>query len=115
MSPSCAGFRGIRKAPLWCRSPRYHGQRYSGSGRTGSALIGGRFADMGRPYQGVQAEYLRVPYGDFNCLRLGEDAVEKELDYVMVADIFPTGWHATEKAGCTRGTLSSFTVQDPSG
>jgi glutathione-independent formaldehyde dehydrogenase len=70
---------------------------------------------MGRPYQGVQAEYLRVPYGDFNCLRLGEDAVEKELDYVMVADIFPTGWHATEKAGCTRGTLSSFTVQDPSG
>ena len=26
------------------------------------------FADMG-PYSGGQAEYLRVPYGDFNCLR----------------------------------------------
>jgi len=60
------------------------------------------FADMG-PYQGGQAEYLRVPYGDFNCLRLGEDAVEKELDYVMVADIFPTGWHATEMAGVYPG------------
>ncbi len=31
------------------------------------------FADMG-PYQGGQAELLRVPYGDFNALRLGEDA-----------------------------------------
>jgi len=60
------------------------------------------FADMG-PYQGGQAEYLRVPYGDFNCLRLGEDSVEKELDYVMVADIFPTGWHATEMAGVYPG------------
>ena len=60
------------------------------------------FADMG-PYQGGQAEYLRVPYGDFNCLRLGEDAAEKELDYVMLADIFPTGWHATELAGVYPG------------
>ena len=31
------------------------------------------FADMG-PYGGGQAELLRVPWGDFNCLRLGEDA-----------------------------------------
>ena len=56
------------------------------------------FAGMG-PFSGGQAEYLRVPYGDFNCLRLPEDALEKEDDYVMVSDIFPTGWHATELAG----------------
>ncbi|MEU1593212.1 glutathione-independent formaldehyde dehydrogenase [Streptomyces sp. NPDC005708] len=55
------------------------------------------FADMG-PYQGGQAEYLRVPYGDFNALRLGEDAAERQKDYVMLADIFPTGYHATEMA-----------------
>jgi glutathione-independent formaldehyde dehydrogenase len=55
------------------------------------------FADMG-PYPGGQAEYLRVPYGDFNCLRLPEDAQEKQADYVMLSDIFPTGWHATELA-----------------
>ncbi|MEH3068437.1 MAG: alcohol dehydrogenase catalytic domain-containing protein, partial [Aeromicrobium erythreum] len=30
------------------------------------------FADMG-PYAGGQAELLRVPWGDFNALRLGED------------------------------------------
>lgn len=55
------------------------------------------FADMG-PYQGGQAEYLRVPYGDFNCLVLPPDAEDKDLDYIMLADIFPTGWHATELA-----------------
>jgi threonine dehydrogenase-like Zn-dependent dehydrogenase len=61
------------------------------------------FADMG-PYSGGQAEYLRVPYGDFNCLKLPkDDAREKQSDYVMVADIFPTGWHSTELAGVEAG------------
>ncbi len=60
------------------------------------------FADMG-PYQGGQAELLRVPYGDFMALRLGEDAAERQTDYVMLADIFPTGYHATEMAGVKPG------------
>ena len=60
------------------------------------------FAGMG-PFNGGQAEYLRVPYGDFNCLELPEDAAEKENDYVMLSDIFPTGWHATRLAGVTPG------------
>ncbi len=55
------------------------------------------------PYQGGQAELLRVPYADFNCLVLPEDAQEKEDDYVMLSDIFPTGWHATELAGLLPG------------
>ncbi len=56
------------------------------------------FADMG-PYGGGQAELLRVPWGDFNCLRLGEDAEQRQSDYVMLADIFPTCYYATEMAG----------------
>ena len=55
------------------------------------------------PYGGGQAELLRVPWGDFNCLRLGEDAEERQTDYVMLADIFPTGYHATEMAGVQPG------------
>ncbi|MER7006192.1 glutathione-independent formaldehyde dehydrogenase [Dactylosporangium sp. NPDC000555] len=57
------------------------------------------FADMG-PYNGGQAELLRVPYGDFNCLVLPENARERDWqrEYVMLADIFPTGWHATQLA-----------------
>ena len=60
------------------------------------------FAGMG-PYRGGQAEYLRVPYADFSCLKLPEDAPEKENDYVMLSDVFPTGWHATELAALKPG------------
>jgi glutathione-independent formaldehyde dehydrogenase len=54
------------------------------------------YANMG-PYPGGQAEYLRVPYADFNLLRLppGE---QHENDFTMLSDIFPTGYHGTELA-----------------
>jgi glutathione-independent formaldehyde dehydrogenase len=54
------------------------------------------------PYTGGQAEYLRVPYADFNCLKLppGE---EHEADFVLLADIFPTGYHGCELAGVSPG------------
>ena len=68
-------------------------------GNAGAAYV---FAGMG-PYSGGQAEYLRVPYGDFNCLVLPPDAEEKQNDYVMLSDIFPTGYHATELAGVKPG------------
>jgi threonine dehydrogenase-like Zn-dependent dehydrogenase len=55
------------------------------------------YANMG-PYDGGQAEFLRVPFADFNALKLPEDSVERENDYVMLADIFPTGWHGTRLA-----------------
>jgi threonine dehydrogenase-like Zn-dependent dehydrogenase len=60
------------------------------------------YAGMG-PYKGGQAEYLRVPYADFNCLKLPEDGRDRQTDYVMLSDIFPTGWHATELAALKPG------------
>ena len=51
--------------------------------------------------QGWNARATR--WADFNCLRLPEDATEKQNDYVMLADIFPTGYHATEMAGVGPG------------
>jgi glutathione-independent formaldehyde dehydrogenase len=59
-------------------------------------------AGMG-PYNGGQAEYLRVPHGDFNCLELPAERARKETDYVMCADVFPTGYHATQLAGVRPG------------
>jgi glutathione-independent formaldehyde dehydrogenase len=60
------------------------------------------FADMG-PWAGGQAELLRVPWADFDCLRLPEDAGDRQDDYVMLSDIFPTGWHAVEMSGLQPG------------
>ncbi|HEX3853487.1 MAG TPA: alcohol dehydrogenase catalytic domain-containing protein, partial [Polyangiaceae bacterium] len=68
----------------------------------GSAGAAYGYAEMG-PYNGGQAEFLRVPFADFNCLRLPEDAEDKEDDYVMLSDIFPTGWHATRLADLRPG------------
>ena len=65
------------------------------------------YANMG-PYPGGQAEYLRVPYADFNLLRLppGDD---HERDFTMLSDIFPTGYHGTELAGVACGdTVAVF-------
>jgi glutathione-independent formaldehyde dehydrogenase len=68
----------------------------------GSAGAAYGYANMG-PYMGGQAELLRVPFADFNCLLLPPDAEEKEDDYVMLSDIFPTGYHATELAKVSPG------------
>ncbi|CAM5542104.1 MULTISPECIES: glutathione-independent formaldehyde dehydrogenase [Streptomyces] len=59
------------------------------------------YVSMG-PYGGGQAEYLRVPFADFNCLRL-PPGTEHEDDFAMLADIFPTGYHATELAQVSPG------------
>jgi glutathione-independent formaldehyde dehydrogenase len=59
------------------------------------------YANMG-PYDGGQAEFLRIPYADFNLLELPA-GTEHENDYTMLSDIFPTGWHGTELAGMQPG------------
>lgn len=59
------------------------------------------YANMG-PYDGGQAEYLRVPFADFNLLELppGKDL---ETDFTMLSDIFPTGYHGAVLAGVAPG------------
>jgi glutathione-independent formaldehyde dehydrogenase len=47
-------------------------------------------------YQGAQAQLLRVPFADANCLKLpGEPGDAWEDDFVLLADAFTTGYHAT--------------------
>lgn len=59
------------------------------------------YVSMG-PYTGGQAEYLRVPHADFNCLKLPAGN-ENETDFVLLADIFPTGYHGCELAQVSPG------------
>lgn len=62
------------------------------------------YAGMG-PYRGAQAELLRVPYADANCIPVpGEPGDEFEDDLVLLADAFVTGWHATELANVSAGS-----------
>ncbi len=64
---------------------------------------GGAYGYVGMgPYMGGQAEYLRVPFADFNCVQLPKGN-EHENDFAMLADIFATGYHATELAHVSPG------------
>ncbi len=54
------------------------------------------------PYPGGQAQYLRVPWADFNALRL-PPGTEHEADFALLADIFPTGWHGVSLSGFQPG------------
>jgi len=54
------------------------------------------------PYQGGQAEYVKVPFADFNALKL-PPGTEHEADFALLADIFPTGWHGVQLSGFKPG------------
>jgi glutathione-independent formaldehyde dehydrogenase len=71
-------------------------------GRAGGAY---GYVDMGG-WVGGQAEYVMVPYADFNLLKFPnkDQAMEKIRDLTMLSDIFPTGFHGAVKAGVAPGT-----------
>ncbi len=80
-----------------------------------AAGAGYGYAGMG-PYRGGQAEKVLVPYADFNALKLpGEAGDEHEDDFLMLADIFPTAWHATKLAQVDVGRSTAIYGAGPVG
>lgn len=70
--------------------------------RPGSAY---GYVDMGG-WVGGQAEYVMVPYADWNLLKFPdrEQALAKIRDLTMLSDIFPTGFHGAYTAGVGPGS-----------
>src|SRR5437667_7166841 len=70
--------------------------------RPGSAY---GYVDMGG-WVGGQAQYVAVPYADWNLLKFPDkdQAMEKILDLTMLSDIFPTGFHGAVTAGVGPGS-----------
>src|SRR5437899_3471959 len=63
------------------------------------------YVDMGG-WVGGQAQYVMVPYADFNLLKFPDkdQAMEKIRDLTMLSDIFPTAYHGAVTAGVTSGS-----------
>src|ERR1700723_4466044 len=63
------------------------------------------YVDMGG-WVGGQAEYVLVPYADFNLIKFPnkEKALAKILDLTLLSDIFPTGYHGCITAGVGPGS-----------
>src|SRR6187431_386952 len=81
--------------------------------RPGSAY---GYVDMGG-WVGGQAEYVTVPYADWNLLKFPdkEQAMEKILDLTMLSDIFPTGFHGAYTAGIGVGSTAYIAGAGPVG
>ncbi|MDF2746595.1 MAG: aldehyde dismutase [Propionibacteriaceae bacterium] len=81
--------------------------------RPGSAY---GYVDMGG-WVGGQAEYVMVPYADWNLLKFPDkdQALEKILDLTMLSDIFPTGFHGCYTAGVTTGSTVYIAGAGPVG
>merc|ERR1719424_1125952 len=63
------------------------------------------YVDMGG-WIGGQAEYVMVPYADFNLLKFPDRtaAMAKIKDLTLLSDIFPTGYHGAYTAGVQPGS-----------
>src|ERR1700719_3941581 len=74
------------------------------------------YVDMGG-WIGGQAEYVMVPYADFNLLPFPDkdQAMEKILDLTCLTDILPTGYHGCINAGVTTGSTVLVSGAGPAG
>lgn len=74
------------------------------------------YVDMGG-WVGGQAEYVMVPYADFNLLKFpdSDQAREKIRDLTLLSDIFPTGFHGCVTAGVGPGSTVYIAGAGPVG
>jgi glutathione-independent formaldehyde dehydrogenase len=74
------------------------------------------YVDMGG-WVGGQAEYIMVPYADFNLLKFPDkdQAMEKIGDLTLLSDIFPTGFHGAVTAGVGPGSIAYVAGAGPVG
>src|ERR1035438_72629 len=81
--------------------------------RPGSAY---GYVDMGG-WVGGQAEYVMVPYADFNLLKFPDkaQALAKIRDLTCLTDILPTGYHGAVTAGVGPGSTVYIAGAGPVG
>src|SRR3989475_3438876 len=74
------------------------------------------YVDMGG-WVGGQAEYVMVPYADFNLLKFPDkdQAMAKIKDLTLLSDIFPTGYHGAVTAGVGPGAVAYVAGAGPVG
>lgn len=74
------------------------------------------YVDMGG-WVGGQAEYVMVPYADFNLLKFPDrdQAMAKIKDLTCLSDILPTGYHGAVSAGVGPGTTVLISGAGPVG
>jgi len=76
-----------------------------------AALFG--YSELFGGYDGGQAEYLRVPYADNNCLVIPANIPDEKV--LLLSDTMCTGWHGNELGGVTAGQTVAIWGAGPVG
>ena len=61
------------------------------------------FTERYGDYSGGQAEYLRVPYGNFMPFVIPESSELEDESVLFLSDVLPTAWWSVENAGVKEG------------
>ena len=86
-------------------NPEHYGPEGGLLSEKGGGLFG--YTDLYGGYSGGQAEYVRVPYGDFGPRKVDDNYGDE--DVLFLTDIFPTGYSAIDWAGVKGGeTVAVF-------
>lgn len=91
----------------YCRSG-YHAQcdvANPNGPQAGTAFFGG--PEMTGPFDGLQAEYARIPYGNVGLVKLPDEVDDDRA--ILISDIFPTGYFGADIAEVSDGdTVAVF-------
>lgn len=88
----------------YCRAG-YYAQCDTTAPQGGTAFFGG--PEAAGAYDGMQAEYVRVPYANVGCVRLPDEVTDDQA--IMISDIFPTAWFGAKLAEVDDGdTVAVF-------
>lgn len=67
----------------------------------GTAFFGG--PEMTGPFDGLQAEYVRVPYANVGLVKLPDGVTDDQA--ILISDIYPTGWFGAALAEIKDGDI----------
>jgi threonine dehydrogenase-like Zn-dependent dehydrogenase len=88
----------------YCRAG-YYAQCDTTDPQGGTAFFGG--PEAAGAYDGMQAEYVRVPYANVGCVRLPDAVTDDQA--IMISDIFPTAYFGARLAEVEDGdTVAVF-------
>ena len=80
-------------------NPKHYGPEGGLLTEKGGALFG--YTDLYGGYDGGQAQYVRVPYGDVGPRKVPDNLTDEQV--LFLTDIFPTGYTGVDWAGVKGG------------
>jgi len=85
----------------YCRAGYYAQCDNANPNGPGTAFFGG--PDEARGFDGLQAEYARIPYANVGMVKLPDEVTDDQA--ILISDIFPTGYQAAEMAEVSDGDV----------